>query len=108
MKRAIFSKNVIFSTIFYKNDLDLSKLKVKVILIFLQSQIPYGKHIWNIKLYERQGIIIITKMATIDMPRLFFFSWPLTLTFKLLKQIRNNHFRNLLVKMNILVYKNPD
>ena len=34
MKRAIFYKNVIFSSIFYENDLDLSKLKVKVIPIF--------------------------------------------------------------------------
>ena len=45
---------------------------------FLQLQIPYGKHIWNIKLYERQCIVIITKMATIDMHRLFLLSWPLT------------------------------
>ena len=55
---------------------------------FLQLQIPYGKHIWNIKLYERQRIVIITKMATIDMHRQFYWVdlWPLTLTFKLLKK----------------------
>ena len=45
---------------------------------FLQLQIPYGKHIWNIKLYERKRIVIITKMATIDMHRLFLLSWLLT------------------------------
>ena len=45
---------------------------------FLQLQIRYGKHIWNIKLYERQCIVIITKMGTIDMHRLFLLSWPLT------------------------------
>ena len=34
MKQAIFYKNVIFLSVFYENDLDLSKLKVKVIPIF--------------------------------------------------------------------------
>ena len=75
---------------------------------FLQLQIPYGKHVWNIKLYEWQRIIIITKLAIIDMHPLFLLSWPLTLTFKFLEKIRNNHFRNLLIKMNILVLNNPD
>ena len=45
---------------------------------FLQLQIPYGKHIWYVKLYERQCIVIITKMATTDMHRLFLLSCPLT------------------------------
>ena len=51
---------------------------------FLQLQIPYGpaygKHIWNIKLCERQRIDIITKMVTIYMHHPL--CWPLTLTFK--------------------------
>ena len=44
------------------------------------------------------------------MHRPFLLSWPLTLTFKTFekkKNKRNNHFRNLLVKINILRYNKP-
>ena len=68
MKRAIFYKNVIFSSIFYKNDLDLSKLKVKVIPIFAITNILWQAYLeYQITVYEWQRIVIITKMGTIDM-----------------------------------------
>ena len=41
------------------------------------------------------------------MHRPFLLSYPLTLTFKTFEKIRNNHFRNLLIKMNISIYNKP-
>ena len=68
---------MIFSSICYENDLDLSKLKVEVIPIFAITNTLWQAYL-EYQIIWTQRIVIITKMATIDMHRLFLLSWPLT------------------------------
>ena len=51
--------------------------------------------------------VIVTNIVTKYMHRPFLLNWPLTLIFKTIETIRNNHFRNLLIKMNISIYNKP-